>query len=240
MIEHRLFSHITMACRGRPLASHDVVVKTIVPTRTSSGLTVEAALDTGAYPTGVSVTRAHLDALPIQWHARHGSWNYTIHPQAASTATAPRPAGRTTARGHALNMPTNTRLTGMHRSGLGQLAAELAPAQAARAEQRRYEERGGRRRKARGDHGRPLLTDADRVLITVICLRQACSQKVLCDLLSINPVSAGAAIKETRQLLEQHRVTITPASLCLPRAQPAAGSLSRRSCALSGPWRAPG
>jgi hypothetical protein len=41
-IEHRLFSHITMNWRGRPLTSHEVVVQTIAATRTSSGLCVEA------------------------------------------------------------------------------------------------------------------------------------------------------------------------------------------------------
>src|SRR6185437_5169561 len=183
-IEHRLFSHITMNWRGRPLTSHDVVVKTIASTRTSNGLHVEAALDTATYPTGVSVTKAHLDALPIQRHASHGSWNYTIHPQTAGTAAAPSPGGRATARRQALDMLTDTRLTGMRPSDLCQLAAELVPAQAAQAEQRRYQDRGGRRRKAKGDHGRPLLTDPDRVLITIIYLRHVCSQKVLSDLLS--------------------------------------------------------
>ena len=79
-IEHRLFSHITMNWRGRPLTSHDVVIRTIASTRTSGGLRVEAELDTGTYPTGVSVTKAHLDTLPIQRHTHCGSWNYTIGP----------------------------------------------------------------------------------------------------------------------------------------------------------------
>lgn len=34
-IEHRLFSHITLNWRGRPLTSHEVVVKTIAATRTT-------------------------------------------------------------------------------------------------------------------------------------------------------------------------------------------------------------
>ena len=51
-IEHRLFSQITMNWRGRPLTSHDVVVKTIAATRTRTGLRVEAELDTSAYPAG--------------------------------------------------------------------------------------------------------------------------------------------------------------------------------------------
>jgi transposase len=233
-IEHRLFSHITMNWRGRPLTSHDVVVKTIASTRTSGGLRVEAELDTGTYPTGVSVTKAHLDALPIQHHASHGSWNYTICPQTASTAAGLSP-GRATARRQALDMLTDTRLTAMHRSELGQLAADLAPAQAAQAEQRRYEDRGGRRRKARGDHGRPLLTDADRVLITIIYLRHVSSQKVLSELLCINPASIGQAIKDTRQLLEQHRVTITPTSLCFTRAQDLLDYLAHRQVRIPQP-----
>jgi hypothetical protein len=48
-IEHRLFSHITMNWRGRPLTSHEVVVATIAATRTRSGLRVEAALDARDY-----------------------------------------------------------------------------------------------------------------------------------------------------------------------------------------------
>src|SRR5215218_1831459 len=44
-LEHRLFSHIATNWRGRPLVSHEVVVKTIAATRTSGGLHVEAALD---------------------------------------------------------------------------------------------------------------------------------------------------------------------------------------------------
>lgn len=64
-----------------------------------------------------------------------------------------------------------------------------------------------------------LLTDADRVLITIIYLRHVCSQKVLSDLLCVNPASIGTAIKETRQLLEHRRVTITPTSLCFAHTQ---------------------
>ena len=40
-IEHRLFSHISMNWRGRPLTSHEVIVQTIAATTTSTGLTVQ-------------------------------------------------------------------------------------------------------------------------------------------------------------------------------------------------------
>ena len=39
-IEHRLFSHITMNWRGRPLTSHEVIVNSIAATTTRTGLTV--------------------------------------------------------------------------------------------------------------------------------------------------------------------------------------------------------
>jgi len=41
-----------------------------------------------------------------------------------------------------------------------------------------------------------LLTDADRVVVTVINLRQVCSRDVLSDLLGINPNSIGQAIPD--------------------------------------------
>ena len=54
-IEHRLFSHISMNWRGRPLTSHEVIVETIAATTTSTGLTVHAELDQNLYPIGVKI-----------------------------------------------------------------------------------------------------------------------------------------------------------------------------------------
>ena len=79
-IEHRLFSHITMNWRGRPLTSHEVVVQTIAATRTSRGLHVEAVLDRGDYPTGIAISKERFAALPLERHAAHGAWNYTLRP----------------------------------------------------------------------------------------------------------------------------------------------------------------
>jgi hypothetical protein len=74
-------------------------------------------------------------------------------------------------------MLADPRLTGMTAEELDALCQLLAPAQVAQAEQRKFQQRGGRRLKAPGAHGKPLLTDADRTLITVIYLRQVCPQK---------------------------------------------------------------
>jgi hypothetical protein len=83
-IEHRLFSHISMNWRGRPLTSHEVIVQTIAATTTATGLTVHAELDTATYPTGVKIPDSEMKALETRGiltrHDFHGEWNYTLHP----------------------------------------------------------------------------------------------------------------------------------------------------------------
>ncbi len=78
-IEHRLFSAISMNWRGRPLTSHEVVVNLIGNTTSKSGLTVQARLDRGIYPTGVKVSKREFDAIPLVPDKFHGDWNYTIN-----------------------------------------------------------------------------------------------------------------------------------------------------------------
>ena len=79
-IEHRLFSFITMNWRGRPLISHEVIVNLIASTKTRSGLTVRAELDTAEYPKGLTVSDADLSAINIERNEFHGDWNYCIRP----------------------------------------------------------------------------------------------------------------------------------------------------------------
>ncbi len=80
-IEHRLFAHISMNWRGRPLVSHEVVVNLIGATTTCAGLQVQAERDTGSYPTRIKVSDEELAAVQITPHAFHGEWNYTIVPR---------------------------------------------------------------------------------------------------------------------------------------------------------------
>ncbi len=80
-IEHRLFAHITMNWRGRPLVSHEVVVELIGATTTEAGLRVRAERDTATYPTNVAVPDATMAALALARHDFHGEWNYTIRPR---------------------------------------------------------------------------------------------------------------------------------------------------------------
>jgi len=79
-LEHRLFSHITMNWRGRPLISYDVIVKLLAATSTRSGLRVKAGLDRGRYPQGTRVMESELTDIPLTAHSFHGEWNYTIQP----------------------------------------------------------------------------------------------------------------------------------------------------------------
>ena len=83
-IEHRLFAHISMNWRGRPLVSHEVIVELIGATTTRTGLTVQAVRDTGSYPTKIKVSDEELAAVHLTPHAFHGEWNYTINPAATT------------------------------------------------------------------------------------------------------------------------------------------------------------
>ena len=79
-VEHRLFSHISMNWRGRPLISHEVLVKLIGETTTSTGLEVKAQLDKRRYPVKVKVTDEEMRTVKIRPHKFHGEWNYSINP----------------------------------------------------------------------------------------------------------------------------------------------------------------
>ena len=80
-IEHRLFSYISMNWRGRPLVSHEVVVKLIGATMNKTGLKVKAKLDKRKYPLKVKVSDEDMASLNIKPHKFHGEWNYTIEPR---------------------------------------------------------------------------------------------------------------------------------------------------------------
>jgi transposase len=79
-VEHHLFSHISMNWRGRPLVSHEVIVKLIGETTTSIGLEVKAQLDKRRYPVKVKVTDEEMKIVKIRPHKFHGEWNYSINP----------------------------------------------------------------------------------------------------------------------------------------------------------------
>ena len=82
-IEHRLFSHIAMNWRAKPLVSLAAIVSLIGSTTTVSGLRIRSEIDHGSYPLGVKITDAQMAKVQLQPHAFHGDWNYTIQPARA-------------------------------------------------------------------------------------------------------------------------------------------------------------
>jgi len=79
-IEHRLFSHVAMNWRGKPLVSLAAIVSLIGSTTTTSGLRIRSEIDHGSYPLGVQVTAEQMDKVHLKPHHFHGEWNYTIIP----------------------------------------------------------------------------------------------------------------------------------------------------------------
>ena len=80
-IEHRLFAHISMNWRGRPLVSHEVVVQLIAATTTRQGIRVHAERDLGSYPLKVQVTDDDLATIHLRPHEFHEEWNYDLLPK---------------------------------------------------------------------------------------------------------------------------------------------------------------
>jgi hypothetical protein len=192
-IEHRLFSHITMNWRGRPLTSHEVILESIAATTTRTGLRVKAELDTSTYPTGIGVGDAEMAALPLTRHTFHGEWNYALHPQPNPTIPAARSGRLPTSQWHPALL-SNPALTGLAPHQLQHLIHTLAPA-------------GDTRR------GRPpRLTFADQVLATVLHLHVNLAAEPLAVLFNSSRTAMHRTLQKIRHLLEAQGITISPAT----------------------------
>jgi Rhodopirellula transposase DDE domain len=186
-IEHRLFSHITMNWRGRPLASHEVIVNSIAATTTASGLTVHAELDPGSYPAGQKVSKAQMKALPLTRHEWHGDWNYTLRPQPPAPLPAPPPSPGHTAWAHPA-------LTGLTPAAWDQLITTV-----------------------HGQLGdpppgsQPALSLAEQTLITVLGLRFRPLTATLAQLFAVSTSTIHSAQRRTWPLLVQAGYPTEPA-----------------------------
>ncbi|MFE4583406.1 ISAzo13 family transposase, partial [Streptomyces chartreusis] len=213
-IEHRLFSHISMNWRGRPLTSHDVIVNSIAATTTRTGLKVHAELDPDTYDTGIKVTDSDIDALPMHRHRFHGDWNYTLHPQPRDTTSAaknPRSAGRPSPQPCTWRL-RDPELTGMPEPALDELINQLAQKLDELREHRRLQQRGGERIRARGAGAKAKLTTADRVLATVLYLRKLGTRDLLAQLFGVNGSTLTRAVHHVQPLLAKHGYTIQPST----------------------------
>jgi hypothetical protein len=208
-IEHRLFSHITMNWRGRPLTSHEVIVNTIAATTTRTGLTVRAGLDTDTYDTGVKVSDRQMEALPLTRHDWHGDWNYTLHPRDYDHAAGvPGPFDRPSPDLAWLAHPA---LTGLPARDWDALIAALITLHDQQRETSLDKRRGHRPRLAAPGAGRrPVLTLADRLPATVLHQRLALPQVVIAALFGVRPETINKRIRDARQLLEQAGYAIQP------------------------------
>jgi len=83
VIEHQLFSFISINWRAKPLTSLAVILELISHSTTASGLTVLAMADSSHYETGIKVTDEEMENLNIIRNEFHGEWNYTMNPQSA-------------------------------------------------------------------------------------------------------------------------------------------------------------
>src|SRR6266478_4896930 len=203
-IEHRLFSAITMNWRGRPLASHEVVVNTIAATTTRTGLSVHAELDPGTYPAGVKISKAQMDALPLARHDWHGEWNYTLHPQAATAPAAPpAPAPRRPARPRPdLAWLAHPAITGIPAAALREAALDRR--------------RGYRPRQiAPGTGPRPRHTLAGKLTAAILHDRHGLPQKAIAALFQTTPEVISRHTGDIRRLLHQagHIIQPGPAKL---------------------------
>jgi hypothetical protein len=100
----------------------------------------------------------------------------------------------------------------MPRTQLASLIERLSVRQGAQAERRLYHRRGGERLPgARGGVFFEKITDAERVLITVLYQRQLCTRKVLAELFDVTPTTIGIACRRVGPLLEQDGYIPTPA-----------------------------
>ena len=201
--------HITMNWRGRPLASHEVIVQTIAATTTRTGLRVHAELDTSAYDTGVKVSDRQMDALPLDRHDWHGDWNYTLRPQEYDQISdAPDPFDRPSPDLAWLCHPA---LTGLPAPQWDALIATLMTLHDQQRETSLNQRRGHRPRlTAPGTGRRPVLTLADRLLATILHQRLALPQVAIAALFSVRPETINKRIRDIRQLLDQAGHAIPP------------------------------
>jgi hypothetical protein len=215
-IEHRLFSHITMNWRGRPLTSHEVVLSSIAATTTRTGLSVHAELDTGSYPAGVKISDSQMDALPLTRHDWHSDWNYTLRPRPpappAGQAPAPPPPAASQARPD-LSWLCHPAITGLSGPAFDALTAALASPAAQLREARLNRRRGDRpRQHAPGTGRRPALTLTAKILAVILHDRLGLPQAAIAALCQIRPDTLSKNTSQIRRLIPPAGHTIQPAS----------------------------
>jgi len=245
-IEHRLFSQITLAWRGRPLASHDVVVNTIGAVTTATGLTVTAVLDAGSYPAGTKISDAQMTEIEdraLIRHGFHGEWNYAFGavPRPAPEPEPP-PAPPGLCDPAALNHPA---LTGLDPAALDALAAALDIPSRAQREQRRYLRAGRPRTRAAGAGGHNRKTGLPGYLIaTRLRAHLNLPPRVIGALLGAHGTTISHATTRTAALLAalppgQHPPAAPPPAITLRTLDDLRAYAARHGITIPAPSAAP-
>jgi len=209
-IEHRLFCQITLAWRGRPLTSYDVIISTIGAVTTTTGLTATAVLDQGTYPTGAKISDEQLKDIEdrcLTRHGFHGEWNYALLPVPRPAPPAPQPAAPPGPDLHALADPA---ITGLPREDLAALTASLEVPLAAAREQHLYLSRGRPRRIDNHRVPRSRLTPPARVLAAVLRYRAGMTGRAIAALLAIDPSAISTATRQVAALAGTATGPLTP------------------------------
>lgn len=80
-IEHRVFPHVTRACKGVPLETIETAKYYIEKTETTKGLKVVVRMLEKAYKTGRKYAKDFKQTMAIQFDEYLPKWNYTALPQ---------------------------------------------------------------------------------------------------------------------------------------------------------------
>jgi len=75
-----LFSELSKNWAGRPLVSHETILKYARTTTTRTGLRVRARLVKRRYEKGIKITDAAMQELAIKRDDALPKWNYKIRP----------------------------------------------------------------------------------------------------------------------------------------------------------------
>ena len=80
-IEHRVFTHVTRACRGVPLESVEVAKHYMEKTETTTGLSVEVRVIDKLYKAGRKYAADFKEKMTIQFDKLLPQWNYIAIPE---------------------------------------------------------------------------------------------------------------------------------------------------------------
>jgi len=80
-IEHRLFCHVTSACKGTIFSSIDVVKSLVDRTSMSKGLKVFSTIKDKVYATARKVSETFKENMKIVFDEYLGKWNYRAIPE---------------------------------------------------------------------------------------------------------------------------------------------------------------